>query len=230
MAGPGVAVQTDEQSPNEEQSSESSGTTGVAEDARSQWVCTCRVVTLSALDGIGDEICRVVVPRDAVVTPAVVDRLKERGVELSRGNVRGGALNTPYELFLQCWRTPYPVEPLLRLLREQGHVVSAMPADKPFDAILTALVHRPRRGGAVRLGLVLTDRPAAAVCLANRHPRIRATWGYDVKSMSEAVESIAANLLVVQPDRLGDVALAEMVKHFVSNPQRTCPEDVRKLL
>ena len=45
-----------------------------------------RVVTLEKLRGRLENIDRLVVAKKAIVTPAVKDELKDRGIELSRGN------------------------------------------------------------------------------------------------------------------------------------------------
>ena len=48
-------------------------------------------------------------------------------------------------------------------------------------------------------GNLITDIPAAAVCLANRQRGVRAALGYSLAAVSEAVNMIAANLLVIDP-------------------------------
>ena len=50
-----------------------------------------RVVTLAALDGAPDSLRRLIVPRNAVVTPAVQDELKNRGVALAFASVSSTA-------------------------------------------------------------------------------------------------------------------------------------------
>ena len=66
-----------------------------------------------------------------------------------------------------------------------------------------------------RIGLVLTDRPAVALCLANRRASIRAAWGVSAASVRAATEQIGANLLVVNPAEHGFSELRGMIREFL---------------
>jgi hypothetical protein len=71
--------------------------------------------------------------------------------------------------------------------------------------------------------LVLTDRPAVALCLANRQASIRAAWGMSVASVREAAKLIGANLLVVNPAQHGVYELRGMIREFVGG-RHECPK------
>ena len=80
-----------------------------------------------------------------------------------------------------------------------------------------------------RIGLVLTDRPAVALCLANRRASIRAAWGVSVASVREATQLIGANLLVLNPAQHGVYELRGMIREFLRG-RHDCPADYRQAL
>jgi ribose 5-phosphate isomerase RpiB len=80
-----------------------------------------------------------------------------------------------------------------------------------------------------RIGLVLTRKPAVAVCLANRQPSVRAAWAVNVASVKESLQTIGANLLVINPDLHSLFELRGMVRAFVTGSHQ-CPPAYRKVL
>ena len=84
--------------------------------------------------------------------------------------------------------------------------------------------------GGKQLGLLLTGQPAAALCLANRRPSVRAALATGPQCVTAAVDSIGANMLVVDPAGRSLFELVTMARRFTSPGQRTCPAPWREAL
>ncbi|MCO6453674.1 MAG: hypothetical protein J5I93_00020, partial [Pirellulaceae bacterium] len=69
-------------------------------------------------------------------------------------------------------------------------------------------------------GIVVSRQPAAAACLANRSPVLRAIAGTDPQLVREAIASWAPNVLVLPA---GVERLAEIVEPFLQAGGQTCP-------
>ena len=75
---------------------------------------------------------------------------------------------------------------------------------------------------ARRIGVLLTDEPLAAVCLANRSATARAAWVRDVAELREAIAAIAVNLLVVHPRTITRETWPELLATFRLDLPRRC--------
>jgi ribose 5-phosphate isomerase RpiB len=79
------------------------------------------------------------------------------------------------------------------------------------------------------VGIVLTRQPSVALCRANRHASVRAAWGVNVAAVKEAVQSIGANVLVVNPSLHGVYELRGILREFASG-NHACPKQYREAL
>jgi hypothetical protein len=77
-------------------------------------------------------------------------------------------------------------------------------------------------GDARRIGVLLTDEPLAAVCLANRCVTARAAWVRDVAELREAMSAIAVNFLVVHPSTITRETWPELLATFRLDLPRRC--------
>ncbi len=68
-----------------------------------------------------------------------------------------------------------------------------------------------------RGGLLLTPRVAAAVCLANRRSRVRAAAAYNLGAVDEALASMGANLLVVDPQAASVFEMKQMARRLATS-------------
>ena len=81
-----------------------------------------------------------------------------------------------------------------------------------------------------QLGVLITNRTAPALCLANRHPGVRAAWGANVEMVRDAVATVGANLLVIDPTGRNLAELTNSVREFKRSATRNCPAEFREVL
>jgi ribose 5-phosphate isomerase RpiB len=80
------------------------------------------------------------------------------------------------------------------------------------------------------LGLLICQGTIAAVCLANRHRSVRAAAAADMDAAREAMETVGANLLVVDPERIPRAEFIRLATFFCRQGPRPCPEELRTRL
>ncbi|MHB8863721.1 MAG: hypothetical protein ACYC6N_15060, partial [Pirellulaceae bacterium] len=185
-------------------------------------VLDARVVTLATIERQLTNIQRVLVRPDAVVTPSVKDDLRKRRVRLEVVAVPVTSDKPAGELTVaRCTRTPEGARDATALVHPAG--VSVMGFDDLRCATRTVarLLEDVRR-----VGVVLTDDPLVAVCLANRLPTIRAAWVRNVAELKEAIATIGANLLIVHPGLLTQAIWSEMLSLFRQDLPRRCPGEL----
>jgi ribose 5-phosphate isomerase RpiB len=184
-----------------------------------------KVVTMAELAGRLDSARRVVVQPLAIVTPAVRDELRRRNVTLTVAVANNGRPTAGIRLVMVVGRTKYDPAALAKTL-EQGGVQADLRSSDCLIAStdqLAAEVLKPNT-----LGALLTRHTAAGLCLANRHPGVRAVLGSDVHSASAAVAAIGANVLVVNPRECTAFQGKQMLADFCRGGIRECPEALKK--
>jgi hypothetical protein len=90
---------------------------------------------------------------------------------------------------------------------------------------LAGLVKAKRVG----CGLLFVDSAARAACYANRCASLRAIVGTNDKAVSEGVEQLGANVLIMEYPQLGYKGMMAMVKPFLES-QRDVPAAVQREL
>jgi hypothetical protein len=187
-----------------------------------------RVVTLAALEGRLNGASVLTVPRGAVITPAVRDELKTRGIrlEIADAPAKGEAKNF-VELLVGIADVPDDVSVLTKATQE--HVTGLANVQSMQQVDLAALIGRMAEWMASRpsVAVVLTRRPTAAVCLANRHRGLRAVWANTPKALAEAMNTIAPNVMIYNPAAHSVSAQRAILREFVSAGVRECPEELR---
>lgn len=180
-----------------------------------------RLITLAALDGRLAGIRRVVVPQRAVVTPAVKDELKQRNVQLLRqdANEAEGSVSQPRnaKLVIAAAITNFDAGALSRSISQPHDVVSC------GGSLSEAINQLAGQVGQGRLAVLLSDAPAAAVVLANRHAGVRAALATSFPAVRRAVEEIGANLLIVEPFGRSLSELGALIGEFIQGGRRECP-------
>ena len=101
----------------------------------------------------------------------------------------------------------------------------------PTDELLAGIRHIAEEIANRRLpGVLLTDCPVAALCLANRMRNIRAAWAVDRHAVRQALDGIGVNVLVLDPT-CGPVAdLTGLIEEFAAGADRPCPSDFQAML
>ncbi len=130
---------------------------------------------------------------DAIVTPAARDWLRERSVAVSTHNAtprpharRSVVLAGDGRFELDPWLSREPLASCHTRILTNTSLPRAV-------AEITAHVAR-----GDHLGILISDQPHAAVCLANRREGIRAVHAVTPAIARDAVAEVAANLLVVK--------------------------------
>jgi hypothetical protein len=185
-----------------------------------------RVVAPTAVAARLDGLRRLVIRRGAVVTPAVRDLLRQHGVTLVTAIDSQSMGPGEVPLTLVAVATTYDPAALVASLARET-TVAEIPAVDLISGI-AALADRVGCGGS--LGLLITDQTAAALCLANRDPAIRAAAVTDVAEVAAVVQEIGANLLLVNPAQRGTAALTAIARAFCQQGPQPCPTALRDAL
>lgn len=181
-----------------------------------------RLITLATLEGRLRGVRRVVVGRSAVVTPSVRDVLRRQDIELAREDLQSAGATTMSNCSVRVAGADCSAGALSSQLGTQ--VVSL---DRVTEAVRQSV--RDIRSEQ-KLAVVITRQTALALCLANRHRRVRAAIARCEETVRDAVESIGANLLVLDPRRAKPEELARLVRIFAEGGDRDCPHEFAQLL
>lgn len=188
-----------------------------------------RVVTMSLLDGRLAGLRKLVVSPTSLVTPAVRDELARRNVQLLIGPTNGIPTAAKDQLRLVLVTHGHRFDPagLLAALRSGPAQVETHAKDciMASSDLLSAEVAKPNT-----LGAVLTRHTAAALCVANRLPGVRAVLGLDPAKTASVAEAVGANVLVADPAGGSLFWLKRMIEAFCAGGVRECPEVLRKRL
>lgn len=184
-------------------------------------VAESRVVSLSALPAGWQQAKSLRVPRGAIVTPAVRDELRQRKIELKSGDgsktaVAAKTKDEPRKplgrVLIAAAGEKLDVRSWIGLLGDVGRLCQPVEAGDLEQAV--AKLGEAIDGQSER-AVLLTDRPSAAACLANRRAEVRAAVAWDLASLEESRRSLDVNLLVIDPKKLNLHQTRNLVRRFV---------------
>lgn len=178
-----------------------------------------RLITLRDLDGRLKGIRHLLVPAKAIVTPAVVDLLREKGISLRRVATGSKPSGAKIAVTLGVAETTFNPTSLLGQLSDLADVQQV--ARTGLASVVDDVADQVARGG--RLGIIFTDLGAPAACLANRVRGVRAVFALDVRRSRLAVDAVGANLLVLEPSAASPNDTARIALDFIAGGNRTCP-------
>jgi hypothetical protein len=165
---------------------------------------------------------------NAVVTPLVRDLLKERRIRVEV--VRPGASKQAQAptrtsgadatvLWVGCDRETFEAHPhhVRGLVKdvEQEFLAERSLLDQGFSALSQLFAAKPA-GRTLRLWF--TDRMAEAVCHANRHAHVRATWANDPEEAGRNVAALRPNVLILPPARFSSWQVRQVVAAWTCSP------------
>lgn len=181
---------------------------------------TERLVTLAALNGKLNGHKQLAISRKAIVTPAVVDELKRRGIAI----VRHDAVNSQNaQVRLLVSATSGSVKASVRSDLSSATAEVEWIECHATNSLVGAAQELTRHITQRKLpGLLLTEQPLTAAVVANRNPGIRAAVVSDGRSLDEALSQIGCNLVAVDPRRVGPAVL-KIVAQRLADAQPTCP-------
>ena len=190
-------------------------------------VVTSRVVTMADVDNRLDKARWLVVPPQAIVTPAVRDALRESNVTLAFASSDEPRTREGTRLTMVTAFTSFDPAVLIGALRKEGIDVGASASNCLIETSDT-LAQQLRDGEG--LALLLTSQVSAALCLANRLSGVRAVTAEDAPGVSQAADSVGANLLVLDPRGKSLFQLKQMIGAFCRPGPRPCPDALRQRL
>jgi len=185
-----------------------------------------RTISLGTVTGRLAGVKEVLVSAGAVVTPSVRDELRKRQIALRVASESAAQAAEPAGLVLGVAGRAQATGAALAAVQAEAGGAERFERDCVVEVVRQVTQAVTRQG---RIGLVLTDRPAVALCLANRQAEIRAAWGVNRASVREAARLIGANLLVVNPAQHGVYELRSMIREFVGS-RHDCPTGYRQAL
>ena len=178
-----------------------------------------RLVTLDTLHDRLAGIQSVVVAPRAIVTPAVVDELKDRGVTLSRGQRSELHSGTELSHAGAPGRSDRPcvcvsvdgvdVDSLRRQCGVRVTVVESRGPQKTHKVVSAAI----NQGHPA---VLITQAPSAAVVAANRNANVRAAVGFNFPAVRQAVDDADANLLAIDPRGKSTAQLFGLINEFLN--------------
>lgn len=185
-----------------------------------------RVVTLADLPERIQAVRRLVVPRGAVVTPAVKDLLQQQRIALMFGQSNPSQAQA-VRVVLAVAAAHYDSAALESALGREGYPVEP----RRHDCLIRAIdqLADDVQSGAT-MAILMTEHPAPALCLANRRPGVRAVLGVRADRVAAETESVGANVLVADPTAAGFFVLKQMAVQFLRGGPKPCPEAFRKRL
>lgn len=193
----------------------------VAAGGNGEFVVQSRVVALAELKDRLSGVRKLVVPPQAIVTPAVRDELRRRNIALVFGK-KDAAMARESDMRLVLMVTHGSLDPagLVGGLKTEGIAVEVQTSDcliRATDELAAELSQ------GETLGVLATPYVPAALCLANRMAGLRAVIGLDARTVAADTASVGANLLVVNPAGLGLFQLRQLVSRFYQEPKHECP-------
>lgn len=185
-----------------------------------------RVITLDCLNGKLDGAKQITVPRQAVVTPAARDELHRRGIAI--GYAIASQPNQPRQTVV--WgqaETNYESAQLIDALARERICIEPL-AQTGLAHVIDELGDEITKGG--KPAVLLTSKPAVALCLANRRRGVRAVMAQTVAATMQVLRAAGGNLLVVDPADRSWFELKRLVGQFVAGAPYPCPAEYRSQL
>ncbi len=189
------------------------------EAAEGDLLIDTRLVTLATIQHRLAGVRRLLVRAGAVVTPSVKDELRKRRIRLEYLSEPAPTRDAADALAIACCtHTPEAARAAAALAHPAG--ASCMRLD---DLRCAAQTLATIVADANRLGVLVTDQPLPAVCLANRAPAARAAWVENVSQLRDAVAAIGLNVLVVHPVLCTPETWNALLTEYRQGLPRRCP-------
>lgn len=187
-----------------------------------------RVVTMAELGNRLGSARTLVVRPGAVVTPSVRDHLRRERIQLVEAALETSesAPNAKSVVPIVVNARSFETGPLADGLRRDGLHVDL----QRCDCLIESTDRLAGTAADRRVGVLLTRHQAAALCLANRHPGVRAVAADEPGALQAAVEAVGANVVVCNPRQIGMYRLRQMIGEFIRRGPTDCPEVFRNRL
>ncbi len=185
-----------------------------------------KVISAAQLEKRLGGIERLIVPRGAVFTPAARDLLKEKHITVA-STVSRPANSSNKKHLIVAVDTDHEPKSLTNWTANAGISLERLPQTR-LSAAIDGLCQRVT--GSNALGIIITHNTAAALCLANRHHGIRAALATGIDAVTEAIASVAANLLVVDPTGKSSFEWQRLLQIWIDTNRPELPATLRERL
>ncbi|HVX59290.1 MAG TPA: hypothetical protein VHC19_01765 [Pirellulales bacterium] len=190
-------------------------------------ILASRVVTLAEIEGRLEGIKQLVVPAKAVITPAVRDLLRQKKIDIGFALPGKAAAKVRLPLVVGVAETKHDAAGAMQAVAIAGVTIERL-TRVGLAPVVGELCEAVSKGG--KLGLLLTNETAAALCLANRRPGVRAVAATSIAATPRAVRSVGANLLTVDPAGRTMFEMQRIISQFVAGAPYACPAELAKEL
>ncbi len=190
-----------------------------------------KVITLKSIEGRLAGVTELKVEPRAIVTPAVNDELRKRGIRLSRSATAAGSAKAVASKLLVANH----VSPELSG-RSQSLLSGAAITYETLQSAATPKLVDVARELAFRvtsgrqLGLFITNQPAVASSVLQKMVGVRACCLADTAALQEAMATLAPNVVVADARKLDRQSFGSLVGQFVAAGYRDCPPELRGIL
>jgi len=183
------------------------------------------LVTANMLERMATAGQPIVVPRDALITPAAQDWLRHAAVPVKyREDGDGAAGVAPYGIAAEF------AQPMIRSTAAAIEDVAGpyqqyeMPASRGTASVAAAVeLCGAVATGQIDRGIVLHEHPATICILANKLPDVRAMVGTCWRATESACQAVGLNVLVVQPGVQSYHEIKQTASKFLRCERRTLP-------
>jgi ribose 5-phosphate isomerase RpiB len=189
-------------------------------------VLSDRVVTLRTVDGKLDGIRQVTVSKAAIVTPAARDEFAQREIAC----VRRDEAKAKSKVNQNAACCVVAATSAAQAQRASGLFDGNVAAVEAVTFVEAAEELCRRVAASSGWGVLFTDQPAAAVCLANRHSHIRAAHVVHPETARAITASIGANVFVIDRRGMGDAQVKRLIHAACEGRREPCPAELQAAL
>lgn len=160
----------------------------------------------------------------AKLTPLARDRAKERGLTIRRVGATGAAGAKAQATTWHWWIAGHcpAVEQLTGEMKQRLSPISAKRELSQLHRVAAELAKKVKAGASAG-GVLFVPTAAQAICYANRCPSLRASVATCGEAVEQAIDQLAANVLVVEYPHHGGQAMRAMVERFITADRPSLP-------
>lgn len=187
------------------------------------------VVTAKLLDELLKAGAEIRLPKDALVTPAARDWLRDHRVPVTwDGPSRDGAAKTLAVVMDPSTAEMRAIRAMLDRMGGLVDVIEPAGGRSGIPAATRRLCGKIARREVAK-GVVFAQDGAVPVCVANKHNGVRAALAMNVPMVEEACRELGVNLLVIELPGQSTWSMRQMIERLLKGPTAPRPELVATL-
>lgn len=178
---------------------------------RNEFYLDNRVISLSDLKDKLDGATKLIISTKSILTPSAKDEIRRRKIEIAVRLPDSTTKNQNSFWLALHGNNVLSQNMIFRLQRE--FKIETETFEKQSELITRAEIKLIEMK---QVGVALSRQAAKLLVKANRKTLIRAIPGFDPVQITEDVKEVDANLLVLQPGRISERKLFEIVKKYTN--------------